>query len=93
MQRSRQHRADRRLPRSCDAKHNDDHGPNASSVAEDESCERWLNRLYVTTATENWSDEHRRATPSAGLVYRLNTEATGRPAIPFRPEPEWWSKV
>ena len=54
---------------------------------------RGLNRLYVTTATENWSDEQRRAMPSAGLVYRLDTEATGRPATLFRPEPEWWSKV
>ena len=26
-----------------------------------------LNRLYVTTATENWSDEERRAEPAAGL--------------------------
>jgi sugar lactone lactonase YvrE len=28
-----------------------------------------LNRLCVTTATENWSDEQRRAEPAAGLVY------------------------
>ncbi len=37
------------------------------------------NRLYVTTATENWSDEQRRADPAAGLVYRLDTDATRRP--------------
>ena len=49
-----------------------------------------LNRLYVTTATENWSDEQRRAEPAAGLVYRLDTDATGRPAAPFRPDPAWW---
>lgn len=52
-----------------------------------------LNRLYVTTATEGWSDEQRRAEPAAGLVYRLDTDATGRPAEPFRPDPAWWDEV
>jgi sugar lactone lactonase YvrE len=51
-----------------------------------------LHRLYVTTATENWTDEQRRAEPAAGLVYRLDTDATGRPAAPFRPDPAWWGK-
>ncbi len=46
-----------------------------------------LHRLYVTTATEGWTDEQRRAEPAAGLVYRLDTDATGRPAAPFRPTP------
>jgi hypothetical protein len=46
-----------------------------------------LNRLYVTTATEGWSDERRRAEPGAGLVYRFGTDARGRPAAPFRPRP------
>ena len=50
-----------------------------------------LNRLYVTTATEHWSDEQRRAEPGAGLVYRLDTDATGRPAAPFRPTGPWWA--
>ncbi len=49
-----------------------------------------LHRLYVTTATENWTDEQRRADPAAGLVYRIDTNATGRPAAPFRPDPAWW---
>jgi sugar lactone lactonase YvrE len=52
-----------------------------------------LSRLYVTTATENWSDEERRAEPGAGLVYRLDTDATGVPAAPFRPDPDWWATV
>jgi sugar lactone lactonase YvrE len=52
-----------------------------------------LNRLYVTTATEDWSDEQRRAEPTAGLVYRLDTDATGRPAAPFRPDPTWWAEM
>ena len=52
-----------------------------------------LNRLYVTTATEKWSDEQRRAEPTAGLVYRFDTDATGQPAAPFRPDPTWWAKV
>ena len=52
-----------------------------------------LNRLYVTTATENWSDEKRRAEPAAGLVYRYDTVAAGRPAEPFRPDPAWWATV
>ena len=52
-----------------------------------------LARLYVTTATEGWTDEQRRADPAAGLVYRLDTDATGRPAAPFRPDPDWWATV
>jgi sugar lactone lactonase YvrE len=52
-----------------------------------------LHRLYVTTATENWSDERRRAEPTAGLVYRLDTDATGRPAAPFRPDRTWWANA
>ena len=52
-----------------------------------------LHRLYVATATEGWSDDERRARPEAGLVYRFETDATGRPAEPFRPDPQWWAKV
>ena len=52
-----------------------------------------LRRLYVTTATEGWSDEQRRAEPTAGLTYRMDTDARGRPAAPFRPEPAWWATV
>ncbi len=51
-----------------------------------------LRRLYVTTATETWTDEERRAEPAAGLVYRFDTEAVGRPAAPFRPDREWWTR-
>lgn len=50
-----------------------------------------LRRLYVTTATENWTDEQRRADPAAGVVYRLETDAAGVPAAPFRPDAEWWA--
>jgi sugar lactone lactonase YvrE len=46
-----------------------------------------MSRLYVTTATEDWSDEQRRAEPGAGLTYRFETEATGRPAAALRPDP------
>lgn len=49
-----------------------------------------LHRLFVTTATENWTDDQRRAGPAAGVVYRIETDATGRPAEPFRPDPDWW---
>ena len=52
-----------------------------------------LHRLYVTTATEEWTDEERRADPEAGLVYRFETDAIGRPADPFRPDPAWWSTL
>jgi sugar lactone lactonase YvrE len=52
-----------------------------------------LNQLFVTTATEGWSDEQRRAEPTAGLVYRFDTDAVGRPAAPFRPDPGWWKTV
>ncbi len=52
-----------------------------------------LSRLYVTTATEGWSHERRRAEPAAGLVYRLDTDATGVSAAPFRPDPLWWEEV
>ncbi|HEX2367970.1 MAG TPA: SMP-30/gluconolactonase/LRE family protein [Acidimicrobiia bacterium] len=49
-----------------------------------------MHRLYVTTATEGWNDEQRRAEPGAGLVYRCDTDTTGRPSNPFRPDPTWW---
>jgi sugar lactone lactonase YvrE len=52
-----------------------------------------LHRLYVTTATENWTEEQRLAEPGAGLVYRLDTDATGLPAASFRPEPGWWAEI
>jgi sugar lactone lactonase YvrE len=52
-----------------------------------------LHRLYVTTATEDWTEQQRRDDPAAGLVYRLDTDATGRPAAPFRPDPAWWANV
>jgi sugar lactone lactonase YvrE len=52
-----------------------------------------LHRLYVTTATEDFDDEQRRADPAAGLVYRFETLATGTPAAPFRPDPGWWATV
>ena len=52
-----------------------------------------LTRLYVTTATEGWTDEQRRAEPAAGLVYRLDTDTTGQPAAPFRPDPAWWERL
>ena len=52
-----------------------------------------LNRLFVTTATEGWTDEQRRADPAAGLVYRCDTDATGLPAAPFRPDPDWWQEL
>jgi len=51
-----------------------------------------MGRLYVTTATEGWSDEQRRAEPAAGLVYRFDTEVAGRPVQPFRPDPDWWAQ-
>ena len=52
-----------------------------------------LTRLYVTTATEDWSDERRRAEPLAGLTYRFETDAVGRPAASFHPDPAWWATV
>jgi sugar lactone lactonase YvrE len=52
-----------------------------------------LSRLYVTTATEDWSEEERLAEPAAGLTYRFDTDAVGRAAEPFRPEPGWWAEA
>jgi sugar lactone lactonase YvrE len=52
-----------------------------------------LTRLYITTATENWSDEQRRYEPAAGLVYWCRTDATGRAAAPFRPDRDWWQEM
>jgi len=52
-----------------------------------------LNRLFVTTATEGWTEEQRRGDPAAGLVYRYDTDATGLPAAPFRPDPDWWQEL
>jgi sugar lactone lactonase YvrE len=51
-----------------------------------------LHTLYVTTATENWTDEQRATDPAAGLVYRLETGETGVAAASFRPDPAWWSR-
>jgi sugar lactone lactonase YvrE len=52
-----------------------------------------LSRLYITTATENWSDDRRRAEPAAGLVYWCQTDTSGLPAAPFRPDTDWWKGV
>jgi sugar lactone lactonase YvrE len=52
-----------------------------------------LSRLYVTTATENWSRDQRRAEPEAGLVYWSGTDTSGVPAAPFRPDIDWWKAV
>jgi sugar lactone lactonase YvrE len=52
-----------------------------------------LSRLYVTTATENWSDDRRRAAPEAGLVYWCETDTSGLPAATFRPNVDWWDAV
>jgi sugar lactone lactonase YvrE len=52
-----------------------------------------LTQLFVTTATEGWSDEQRRSEPAAGRVYRFDTDAIGRAAMPFRPNPDWWQTV
>jgi sugar lactone lactonase YvrE len=52
-----------------------------------------LTRLYVTTATEDWSDEQRRADRTAGLVYHVETDAVGEPARAFRPDPVWWTTI
>jgi len=49
--------------------------------------------LYVTTATEGWDAELRRADPAAGLVYRFATDTVGRSAASFRPDPAWWASV
>ncbi len=49
-----------------------------------------LDRLYVTTGTEGWSELQRRGRPGAGVVYRLDTDATGRSAASFSPEGDWW---
>ena len=52
-----------------------------------------LSRLYVTTATENWTPDRRRAEPEAGLVYWSETDTSGVPAAPFRPDIDWWKAV
>jgi sugar lactone lactonase YvrE len=49
-----------------------------------------LRRLFVTTATEGWTDEQRRSDPAGGMVYSIDTDATGRPAAPFCPDRAWW---
>ena len=52
-----------------------------------------MRRLYVTTGTEGWTDEERRADPRAGVVYRIDTDSVGMPAAPFRPDPGWWASA
>jgi hypothetical protein len=50
-----------------------------------------LNLLYVTTATEHWTEEQPRAEPKAGIGYRLQTEATGLAAARLRLHLIWWA--
>lgn len=50
-----------------------------------------MRRLFITTGTEGWTDEERRADPRAGLVYQVETDSVGTPAAPFRPDPDWWA--
>ena len=52
-----------------------------------------LHRLHVSTATEDWSHDQRQDEPAAGVVYRFETDASGRPAAPFRADPDWWATV
>lgn len=52
-----------------------------------------LQHLYVTTATEFFTDAQRRGHPEAGLVYLLEPGAVGVAAAPFAPEPRWWASV
>jgi sugar lactone lactonase YvrE len=51
-----------------------------------------MSTLYVTTATENWTEEQRRQDPAAGLTYQLSTTSAGHAAAAFRPDPRWWSR-
>ena len=47
-----------------------------------------LTRLYVTTATEGWSEERRRA-----RVPLRHRRTGGRPAAPLCPDAAWWATV
>jgi sugar lactone lactonase YvrE len=49
-----------------------------------------LDTLFVTTATEGWSDAQRAGRPDAGAVFALRAPARGRPASAFRPVGPWW---
>lgn len=49
-----------------------------------------MSTLFVTTGTENWSGKQRREEPTAGLVYRVDTDATGRAATAFSSVSRWW---
>jgi sugar lactone lactonase YvrE len=46
--------------------------------------------LWITTATEHWTDEERAARPDAGRLWAAPTAARGVPASPFRPVGDWW---
>jgi sugar lactone lactonase YvrE len=54
---------------------------------------RDLDRLYITTATEGWSQERRSETPQAGLAYHLSPGSRGLPVAEFRPERAWWDAL
>lgn len=54
---------------------------------------RGLRSLYMTTGTDGWDAEQRSADPDAGRLYRVDAGVTGRPALPFRPEPGWWART
>jgi sugar lactone lactonase YvrE len=52
-----------------------------------------LDTLFVTTATEGWSDAQRSARPDAGTVFARRVPARGRPVSPFRPVGRWWPRT
>jgi hypothetical protein len=47
----------------------------------------WAEPSLRQTATEDRSDEQRCAEAAAGLAGRFDTDTTGPPATPFRPDP------
>jgi sugar lactone lactonase YvrE len=49
-----------------------------------------LTRLFVTTATEGYTDDQRAAQPLAGRIFSVPTRVRGTPAAAFRPVGPWW---
>ena len=54
---------------------------------------RGFRSLYITTMADTPDADQWASDPDGGALFRVETDASGRSALPFRPEPRWWARV